>query len=47
MNIIKQPKEKLSLYSNKYNSTVASRATPIGSADRTPDNLKFSTTMED
>jgi hypothetical protein len=35
-------KETLSLYSNQNNSTIASGATPIGSADRAPDDLQFS-----
>jgi hypothetical protein len=32
--------ETLSLYSNKYNLTITSGATPIGSADRTIDDSK-------
>jgi hypothetical protein len=40
-------KETLSLYSNKNNSTIASGATPIGSADRAPDDWKFLATTKE
>jgi hypothetical protein len=39
--------ETLCLYLNKYNSTIASGATPIGSADRAPDELKLSATTKE
>jgi hypothetical protein len=35
-----EAEETLSLYSNKYNTTMALGATPIGSADRATDDSK-------
>jgi hypothetical protein len=41
MKIMSKPEETLSIYPNKYSSTIALGATPIGSAGRTPDDQKI------
>jgi hypothetical protein len=40
-------KETLSLYSKKYNSTIALGATPIGSVDCAPDDYQVSAIMKE
>jgi hypothetical protein len=39
--------ETLSLYSNKYNSDIASGVTPIGSAGHAPENYQLSAIMKE